>query len=68
MEIIYQHDIDLEDDDGLDFEDLLQKALVIVRRRKILADFIQDKETDLVSKYTDSQEKAPTTPNLVEPL
>ena len=68
IEIFCRHDIDLEDDDGLDFEDLLEKALAIVRRKKILANSIQDKETDLVSKYTDSQEKVPTTPNIVEPF
>ena len=68
MEIFYRYDIDLEDDDGLDFGDLLEKALVLVRRRKYLADFIREKETDLVNKYTDSQEKVPTGPNIVEPF
>ena len=68
MEIFHRHDIDLEDNDNLDFEDLLEKALVIVKRRKFLADFIQDKETDLVNKYAEPQEKVPTTPNNVEPF
>ena len=68
IEIFCWHDIDLEDENGLDFEDLLEKALAIVRHKKILADFIQDKETDLVSKYTDSQKKVPTTSNIVEPF
>lgn len=30
MEIFYRHDIDLEDGNGLDFEDLLKRALVIL--------------------------------------
>ncbi len=68
MEIFYRHDIDLEDDDSLDFEDLLEKALVIIRRRKYLADFIQDKEIDLVNKYIESLDKVPTHSNIVEPL
>ena len=66
MEIFHRHDIDLEDDNSLDFEDLLKKTLVIVKRKKFLADFIQDKETDLVNKYAEPQEKVPTTPNNVE--
>ncbi len=65
MEIFYRYNIDLEDDDDLDFGDLLEKVLVLVKRRKFLADFIQDKETDLVHKYTEPQ-KVPTTPNIVE--
>lgn len=68
MEIFYRYDIDLEDDDGLDFGDLLEKALVLVKRRKYLVDFIRDKETDLANKYIDSQEKVPTTPNIGEPF
>ncbi|MCJ1348040.1 hypothetical protein MMC31_006271 [Peltigera leucophlebia] len=68
MDIFYRYNIDLEDDDDLDFEDLLEKALVLVKRRKYLADFIRDKETDLVNKYTEPQEKVPTTPNIVEPF
>ncbi|MCJ1347938.1 hypothetical protein MMC31_006168, partial [Peltigera leucophlebia] len=63
MEIFYR------DDNGLDFGDLLEKALVLVKRRKFLAEFIQDKDTDLVNKYTElPQEKFPTTPNIVEPF
>ena len=65
IEIFYRYKIDLEDDDDLDFGDLLEKVLVLVKRRKFLADFIQDKETDLVHKYTEPQ-KVPTTPNIVE--
>ena len=40
----------------------------MIKRRKYLADFIRDKETDLVNKYPDSQEKVPTAPNIVEPF
>ena len=40
MEIFYCYDIDLEDDDSLDFKDLLKRALVIVRRGKFLADLL----------------------------
>lgn len=68
MEIFYRYDINLEDDDGLDFEDLLEKALVLIKRRKYLADFIGDKETDRVNKNTGAQEKVPTAPNIVEPF
>ena len=68
MEIFYRYDIDLEDDDGLDFGDLLEKTLVLVKRRKFLADFVQDKETDRVNKYAEPQEKVPTTPNNIEPF
>ena len=66
MEIFYRYDIDL-DDDGLDFGDLLEKSLVLVKRRKYLVDFIRDKETDLVNKY-DFLEKVTTAPNIVEPF
>ncbi len=38
----------------------------MVERKKYLADFIKDKETDLVNKYTNSQEKVPNAPNIVE--
>ena len=68
MEIFYHYDIDLEDDDSLDFGNLLEKALVLVKRRKCLADFIRDKETGLVNKHTEPQEKLPTTPNNFEPF
>lgn len=67
-EIFYRCDIDLETDDGPDFWDLLEKALVLVKHRKFLADFIQDKETDLVNNYTEPQGKVPTTPNIGEPF
>ena len=49
MEIFYRYDTDLEYDNCLDFRDLLERVLVLFKRRKFLADFIQDKETDLVS-------------------
>ena len=62
MEIFYWYDIDLEDDNRLDFEDLLEKALVLAKRRKYLADFIRDKKTDLVNKYVDSFRKSPRYP------
>ena len=48
MEIFYWHDIDLEDDNGLNFEYLLEKALVLFKHRKYLADIMRDKETDLI--------------------
>ncbi len=67
IEIFYRLDIDLESDDGLNFEDLLERALVFVKCRKFLADFIRDKETDLVNKYTEPQ-KFPATPNNSEPF
>lgn len=52
MEIFYRFDIDLEDDDGLDFGDLLEKALVLVKHRKYLVNLIRDKENP-VNEYTE---------------
>ena len=43
-EIFYRYDIDLEDD--INFDDLLEKTLVFIRRRKWLADFIKENESD----------------------
>lgn len=40
MKIFYWHDINLEDNDSFDFEDLLNKAVVLVGRRKFLADLL----------------------------
>lgn len=68
MEMFYCYDIDLEDDESLEFEYLLEKALLLVKRTKYLANFMRDKETDLVNKYTDPQDKVPTTFNIVEPF
>lgn len=42
MEIFYQYDVELKDDDSLDFGDFLEKARVLVKRRKFLADLFQD--------------------------
>lgn len=55
--------MDLEDDNGLDFGNLLEKSLVLIKRRKFLADFMQDKETDLADKCT---EPVSTAPNIVQ--
>lgn len=49
MEIFYRYDINLEDDNSLDFENLLEKKLVLVKRKNFLADFIWDKEIDLAN-------------------
>ena len=68
VEISYRFDIDLEDDDGLDFGDLLEKALVLVKRRRYLVNLIRDKETDPVNEYTEPQEKVPTAPDIIELL
>lgn len=51
----------------MDFGDILDNALVFVKRRKCLADFIEDKDTDLVNKYAKPQEKV-SPPNKVEPF
>lgn len=48
-EIFYRHDIDLEDDNGLDFGDLIEKVPIVAKRRKCLADFIGGKKPDLVT-------------------
>ncbi|MCJ1342812.1 hypothetical protein MMC31_001001 [Peltigera leucophlebia] len=66
MEIFYRYDIDLEDDDGLDFGDVLEKTLVFFKRRKVLADFVRDKETDLANEFTEPQ-KLHTPSNIVKP-
>ncbi len=68
MEIFYRYDIDLEDDGSLDFEDILEKALMLVKRSKCLADFIRDRENDLIDKHTGLEEKRPNAPNTVEPF
>lgn len=43
--------INLENDECLDFGDLLEKSLVLVKHRKYLAGFIRDKEIDSYIKY-----------------
>ncbi len=65
MEIFYTYEIDLEDDDGLTLGIYWKRH---IKRRKCLADFIRDNETDRVSQYTKPQEKVPTAPNIVEPF
>lgn len=44
MEMFCRHEIDLEDDDGNDFKDLLEKALLLIWFRKRLADFVKEKD------------------------
>lgn len=68
MDIFYRYDIDLEDDNSLDFEHVLEKALVMVQRSKCLADFIRNRNNDLIDKHTGLQEKRPTALNTVEPF
>ena len=63
MEIFYRYDIDLEDDDDLDFGNILEKTLILDKRSNCLADFMRDGETN---KYTGLEEKAPSPPNTVE--
>lgn len=41
-EIFYRYDIDLDDDNGINFDDLQEKTLVFIRRRKRLADFTKE--------------------------
>ena len=50
------------------FEHLLEKALVLVKRRKFLADLLQDKETDLIYKLAEPKEKILATSKLIEPF
>ncbi len=52
----------------MDFGDLLEKTLELVKRRKFLADILQEKETDLIHKHAELQEKILATPKLVEPF
>ena len=68
MEIFYRYDIDLEDDGSLDFEDVLEKALVLVKRSKCQVDFIRDRENDLIDKHTGLEEKCPNASNTFEPF
>lgn len=70
MEIFSRYDTYLEEEDngGLDSGDLLEKALVIVGRRKYLADFIRHKETDLTNKYTRPQENFSLPPSILPSL
>ena len=67
MEIFYRYDINL-DEDGLDFENVLENGLVLVKRSKCLVDFIRDRENDLIDKHTGLEEKRPNAPNTVEPF
>lgn len=57
--IFYRYDLDLEDDDGIDFDDLLEKSLVLIGCRKRLADFIKEKKSDW--RLTNHPEDQPTT-------
>ena len=68
MEIFYQYNIDLEDDDSLDFEYLLEKALILVKRRNFLTDLLQEKKTDLIYKLAEPKERILATSKLVEPF
>ena len=59
MEIFYRYNIDLEDDnDGIDFEDLLEEALVLIMCRKRLAGFIKEEESDW--KFSSHPKDQPT--------
>ena len=51
MRFFYWYDMDLEDDNGLDFENLLEKVLVLAKCRNRLAAFIRDQATSLVDEY-----------------
>ena len=66
MEIFYWYDIDLENDNSLDFDDVLEKALVLVKCSKYHEDFIRDKKNDRINKHTDFEEKRPNAPNTIE--
>lgn len=68
IEIFYHYNINLEDNNSLDFEDLLKKTLVIVRYGKFLANLVHDGETELTYKYIEPQKKIPVIPNNVELL
>lgn len=64
IKIFHQYDIDLDDDNKLNFGDLLKNMLVFVKHLKFLADFIQNKETNQVNKYTDPQKVLITLNNI----
>lgn len=67
-EIFYSYDINLEADNSLDFEDLLDIALVFVKYSKYMADFILIKDTNLINEYTKFQKKVSPHLNIIEPL
>lgn len=66
MRTFYRYDIDLEDDNRLDFEDLLEKVLVLVKCRNRLAAFLQDQAKNSVDEYIKPHEAV--TPTIVQPL
>lgn len=68
MEIFYQYNINLKDNDSLNFEYLSEKALVLVKRRKFQADLLQNKETHLIYKLAEPKKKILATSTLVEPF
>lgn len=49
-EILYRHGIDLKDYHSIDFEDLLEKALVLIRYKKWFADFIKEDESNYLKE------------------
>lgn len=68
IEIFYCYDIDLKDNNSLDFEDVLEKVFVLLKCSKCLADFIWDRKTDLIDKHTGLEEKHSNNPNTVVPF
>lgn len=68
IEIFNQYNIDLEDNNSLDFEKILKKVLVLVKRSKYLVNFMRDKKNNLIDKYTSLEEKCPNVLNTVEPF
>lgn len=66
MEIFYCYNIDPKDNNNLDFEDLLKKALVMVRRKKFMADLQKYRETESVFKYAELQDKVSSISNTIE--
>lgn len=54
MKIVYWYNINLKNNNNLNFEDLFIRILVIIRYKKFLVALIQSKEIDLVNKYIHS--------------
>lgn len=66
IEIFYWYNVDLKDDSSLNFEDILEKAFVLVKRNKCLANFMQNIEKDLTNQHINFEENHFNDLNTVE--
>ena len=71
-ELFYRYELDPDEDEDMDFKDLLKKALALVGSKKRMIDLIRtdkknDRITDLVDKY-EKKSKITSTLNTTAPL